>query len=71
MLKISEFVEFELQYLRDNCNFTEEELKFFDLRAKDITLEEISYKMQISVSKTNTLSRKVKRKIKTVLNNKS
>ena len=71
MLKISEFVEFELQYLRDNCNFTEEELKFFDLRVKDITLEEISYKMQISVSKTNTLSRKVKRKIKTVLNNKS
>ena len=71
MLKISEFVEFELQYLRDNCNFTEEELKFFNLRAKDTTLEEISYKMQISVSKTNTLSRKVKRKIKTVLNNKS
>ena len=67
MITISDFVEFELQYFRDYCNFTHEELKFFNYRAKDKTLEEIAELMDISISKANKLSRKVKTKMIKVL----
>ena len=62
-MKICDFVESELEYFRKACNFTEEELEFFNLRAKDKSLVQISQVMNISESKTNVLSRKVKAKI--------
>lgn len=64
---ISDFVEWELQKFRDECNFTEEEMDFFNLRSKNITIEEIAERLNISVSKANKLSRKVKSKIIKVL----
>lgn len=64
---ISDFVEWELQKFRDECNFTTEELEFFNYRAKNETLEVIAEKMNISVGKADTLSRKVKKKIIKVL----
>lgn len=60
---ISDFVEWELQKFRDECNFTSEELEFFNLRAKNETLAVIAEKMNISEGKADVLSRKVKRKI--------
>lgn len=64
---ISDFVEWELQKFRDECNFTTEEMEFFNYRAKNETLEVIAEKMNISVGKADTLSRKVKKKIIKVL----
>ncbi len=64
---ISDFVEWELQKFRDECNFTDEELEFFNYRAKNISIECIAEKMNISVGKANKLSRKVKNKIIRVL----
>lgn len=32
---INDFVEFELQKFRDECNFSEEEMCYFNLRAKN------------------------------------
>ena len=66
-MNISNFVEWELQKFRDECNFTSEELEFFNYRAQNIAIEYIAEKMNISVSKANQLSRKVKSKILKVI----
>ena len=66
-LQISDFVEWELEMFRRECNFTEEEMTFFNLRAKDIPIETIAEKMNVSVGKANKLSSKVKKKIIKVL----
>lgn len=60
---ISDFVEWELEKFRKECNFTDEELEFFNYRAKNISIEQIAELMNISESKANKLSRKVKSKI--------
>ena len=41
-MKICDFVESELDNFRNKCNFTDEELEFFNLRAKDKSLVQIS-----------------------------
>jgi hypothetical protein len=64
---ISDFVEWELGTLREGCNFTGDELEFFNLRAKDNTIEEIAELMNISISKANRLSKKVSCKVIKVL----
>lgn len=66
-MNISNFVEWELQKFRDECNFTSEELEFFNYRAQNIAIEYIAEEMNISVSKANQLSRKVKSKILKVI----
>jgi len=60
---IADFVEWELQKFRDECNFSDEELYFFNCRAKNIPIEQIAEEMNISVGKANKLSAKVKKKI--------
>lgn len=66
-MQICDFVECELQMFRNECNFTQEELDFFNYRAKNLTIEQIAELMNISVGKANKLSRKVKDKMKRVL----
>ena len=41
-INIHDFVEWELEKLRRECNFTDEELDFFDLRAKNIPIETVA-----------------------------
>ena len=60
---IHAFVEWELEKFRKECNFTDEELSFFNLRAKNKTIEATAEAMDISVGKANKLSRIVKEKI--------
>ena len=62
-MKICEFVEWELEKFRNECNFTEEELKYFNLRAKDKSNVQIALEMHISESKVSVLARKVKKKM--------
>lgn len=64
---ISDFVEWELQMFRDKCNFTEDEMQYFNLRAKGKSNVQISLEMCVSESKVSTLARKVKRKMIKVL----
>ena len=66
-MKVCDFVEWELQKFRDECNFTPEEQEFFEYRAKDVSLERIAEYMNISKGKADKLSRKVKAKIIRVL----
>lgn len=66
-MHICDFVEWELQKFRDECNFTDEEMEFFNYRAKNISIERVAEMMNVSVGKANKLSRKVKDKMKRVL----
>ena len=49
-----------------NCNFTESELKYFTLKAKDRSNVEISIEMNISEQQVSKLARRVKNKINRV-----
>ena len=66
-IKIYDFVEREIDFFKKECNFSPEELRFFDLRARHKSIIEICFEMNISESKANTLSSSVKRKIFKVL----
>lgn len=66
-MKIYDFVECELNKFRQECNFSAEELEYFNLRAKHYSNFEISMKMNISESKVSKLAKSVKTKIKRVL----
>lgn len=66
-MRISDFVNWELEKFRKECNFTEEELEFFNYRAANLPIEQIAEIMNISVGKANKLSRKVKDKMIRVL----
>ena len=66
-MKICDFVEWELQKFRDECNFTDQELEYFNLRAKNKSNVQIAYEMHVSESTVSLLARKVKKKIIKVL----
>lgn len=62
-MEIYDFVEWELQKFRNECNFTPEELEYFELRAKDKKNYQIAMEMNVSESKVYSLAKRVKRKI--------
>lgn len=64
---INEFVEWELDKFRKECNFDEEELQYFNLKAKNKSNVQIAEAMHVSESKVSALARKVKSKMKRVL----
>lgn len=66
-LQIYDFVEFELQYLRDNCNFDEQELEYFNLRARHKSNTYIALEMSVSEAQVSKLAKRVKDKIKRVI----
>ena len=67
MNKIRDFVEWKLNMFRKECNFTPDELTYFNLRAKDKSNIEIAFEMNISESQVSKLARRVKSKMKRVL----
>ena len=66
-LLIYDFTEPELRFLRHECNFGEDELEYFNLRAKHFNNLQIAMKMNISEGKVSVLAKKVKNKITRVL----
>ena len=62
-MQIYDFVESELNYFRQECNFSDEELEYFNLRAKHYSNQQIAIKMTVSESKVSSLAKKVKTKI--------
>lgn len=69
-MKIHNFTKPELDKFRELCNFTDEELKYFNLKAKQVSNVAISIELNICSSKVSALSRTVKHKICTVLSQK-
>ena len=66
-MQIYDFVEKELEYLRAECNFSDEERQYFDLRAKHYSNLQISLAMNVSEGKVSKLAKSVKQKILKVL----
>ena len=66
-IQLYDFVEPELQYLRDNCNFSDQELEYFNLRAKRKSNVQISIAMNVSESQVSKLAKRVKNKIKRII----
>lgn len=62
-MHVYDFTNPELDMLRQQCNFSDEELEYFNLRAKHLSNVQISLQMHISESKVSKLARKVKSKI--------
>jgi transcriptional regulator len=62
-MKICDFTKPELDKFRELCNFTDDEMEYFNLRAKDKTNIQVAMSMHISEAKVSVLARKVKSKI--------
>lgn len=66
-MRIYDFVEWELQKFRDECNFTDDELECFELKAKNKSIIQIAMQMNISEAQVSKLTARIKRKILKVI----
>ena len=66
-MKIRDFTVPELNRFRELCNFTDEEMTYFNLRAKDKSNVEIAMKMNVSEPQVSKLAKRVKDKMKRIL----
>ena len=66
-MKIYDFTVPELNYFREMCNFTPEEMEYFNLRAKYFSNQQIAIKMKVSEAKVSKLAKAVKSKILRVI----
>jgi DNA-binding CsgD family transcriptional regulator len=62
-MQIYDFIKPELDKLRDICNFTPDELEYFNLRAKHKSNIAISIEMNVSEAQVSKLAKRVKIKI--------
>lgn len=62
-MKIYDFTVPELDMFRELCNFTPDELEYFNLRSKYKSNVEISLIMNVSESQVSKLAKRVKSKI--------
>ena len=66
-MKICDFTVPEMNRFRELCNFTYDEMTYFNLRSKNKSNVQIAYEMNVSESTVSVLARKVKKKIVRVL----
>lgn len=66
-MQIYDFTIPELERLRELCNFSPQELEYFNLRSKHKSNVEIALTMHVSEGQVSKLARKVKDKILRVL----
>lgn len=60
---INKYVEYQLDIFRKECNFSEEELLYFNLKAKGLTVVQICMKMMISQKKMYDIKNAVEEKM--------
>lgn len=63
MLKIPDFTKPEIDYIKENANFTIQEEQLFDLRNAEHSIEECAEIMNVSVSTVKRINKKMKSKI--------
>ena len=66
-MQIRDFTKPELDMFRELCNFTSEELEYFNLRSQDKSNSYIAQHMYISEAKVSVLAKRVKQKMLRVL----
>ena len=62
-MKIRDFTKPELDKFRELCNFTDDELEYFNLRARDCSNVEIALRMCVSEAQVSKLAKRVKSKM--------
>lgn len=67
MVQIYDFTVPELDRFRELCNFSDDELEYFNLRAKHKSNVFISMEMNISEAQVSKLARRVKKKIMRII----
>lgn len=67
MMKIRDFTVPELDRFRELCNFTDDELQYFNLRSRDKSNVQIALEMNVSEPQVSKLAKRVKNKIFRVL----
>lgn len=67
MPQLYDFTVPELNRFRELCNFSPQELEYFNLRASHKSNVEIAFAMHVSESQVSKLARKVKDKIKRIV----
>lgn len=65
--KIRDFTVPELNMFRDLCNFTDDEMTYFNLRARDKSNVQIALEMNVSEAQVSKLARRVKNKMIKIL----
>lgn len=63
----TEFTKIECDKFRELCNFTDEELKVFNLRVRDKSVVEIAENLNISTTTVNRRIKNIKKKILKVI----
>lgn len=66
-MQLYDFTVPELDVFRKLCNFTPDELEYFELRSKKMSNVQIALIMHVSEAQVSKLARKVKDKIKRVI----
>lgn len=66
-MKICDFTKPELDKFREQCNFTEDEMQCFDLKAKGMTNIQLSMQLAMSESKVSMTMKRVRTKITKIL----
>lgn len=62
-MQIHSFTKPELDYLRENCNFVNNEVQVFEMRSRGIPLEAIAEALNISTDTARKTSQRVNKKI--------
>ena len=63
---LRDYTKPELEYFIEQCNFTDSELEYFNLKARDYSIIKISMEMNVSPRQVSNLAERVKRKIKRI-----
>lgn len=67
MKRINEYTEPELNKFRELCNFSDNELLYFNLKAKNKSIVQISMAMGLSESTVSLYSKRVRQKMSEIL----
>jgi len=66
-MKLRDFTKPELDRFRELCNFTEDEMDYFNMRSQDLSNIQIALAMNVSEAQVSKLAKRVKDKIKRVI----
>ena len=62
-MKLCDFTVPELNHYRELCNFTDDEMAVFNLKAKGKSIVQISMELNISESQVSKLTSKINKKM--------
>lgn len=62
-MKLHKLIKPELEFLRENCNFTLAEMEVFNLLAKGYSIKQISMELSMSEPSVNRKIKDIKEKV--------